>query len=111
MRRVLLVDDDADFRGVLAEFLEVYGGYSVTAVEDGEHAVEALRNADTSLCLVVVDLHLPSMTGWELVDWIRRELHPAPPIVVLTALPVRPEDQHGELVERFLMKPIEGDSL
>lgn len=60
---VLVVDDDADIREVLAEILTTRG-YAVDAAESGEAALRALR-AGPLPDLILLDLRMPDMNGWE----------------------------------------------
>jgi CheY-like chemotaxis protein len=67
-RRVMLVEDRADSRGVLAELLELLG-HAVIPVADG---VEALRLAREDLAdAFVIDIGLPGMDGYELARELR----------------------------------------
>jgi DNA-binding response OmpR family regulator len=80
-REVLVVEDEPQMRDLLTDNLE-YEGFRVTAVESAEHAlVEFDRHA---ISLVLVDVMLPGMSGFELCRQLRsRGSHV--PIIVLTA--------------------------
>jgi CheY-like chemotaxis protein len=60
---VLIVEDDQDIRETLAEIL-VDEGYRVAGVADGAAALEMLR-ITPSPCLILLDLMMPVMNGWE----------------------------------------------
>jgi CheY-like chemotaxis protein len=82
---VLVVDDNTDAVDALAQILE-YEGYAVATAHDGREALEYLGGHPTP-DLIVLDLMMPIMNGWEL----RAELAKVPafakvPIVVMTAL-------------------------
>jgi CheY-like chemotaxis protein len=82
---VLVVDDNTDAIEALAQILE-YEGYAVATAYDGREALEYLGGHPTP-DLIVLDLMMPIMNGWEL----RAELAKVPafakvPIVVMTAL-------------------------
>jgi DNA-binding NtrC family response regulator len=79
MAKILIVDDDASFRGGLAETLSDLGHESLSAAS-GEAAFEQFANAD----LVFLDLRLGGMDGMELLRRIRPD-HPHLPVVILTA--------------------------
>lgn len=69
-RRVLVVDDDADFRGWIRACLETELGIeAITEAEDGRQALEALGRRDYDL--LVTDLHMPKMNGLELTACAR----------------------------------------
>ncbi|HVJ89679.1 MAG TPA: response regulator [Labilithrix sp.] len=63
MKHVLIVEDDADIREILAEMLTA-SGYRVTSVSNGLEALQALARDTPSV--VVLDLMMPVMDGWEL---------------------------------------------
>lgn len=81
MERILVVDDETNMRLGLAEVLE-RGGYGVTAVENGNAALQAL--ADQSYALVISDMRMPGMTGAELLATVQ-EKFPGLPMVMMTA--------------------------
>jgi CheY-like chemotaxis protein len=82
---VLVVEDEDDLREMMREALEL-SGYAVVAAEDGQQALGLLSGIDY-LCLVLIDLLMPGMNGWDLFDELRRrpELD-AVPIVVYSSV-------------------------
>jgi DNA-binding response OmpR family regulator len=81
-KRVLVVDDDVNVRDVVRRYLE-QAGYHVTLAGDGENALRLATQSRPDL--VVLDLMLPGIDGFE----VCRRLHAAPgpeiPVVMLTA--------------------------
>ena len=79
-RRVLVVDDDPDILDALSEILEVEG-YRVQRARNGREALQRLELGLPDL--VLLDLMMPVMDGWEFA----RSLDPGarPPIIVLSA--------------------------
>jgi CheY-like chemotaxis protein len=81
-KRLLIVDDSADFRRLARALLE-HGGYAVVGeVGDGTSAVaacEALRPA-----IVLLDIQLPDMDGFEVADLLSAETA-APDIVLISS--------------------------
>jgi CheY-like chemotaxis protein len=70
---VLVVDDDADLRALLREALECVR-YCVLEADDGKGALDILRLADAPLVQVIVlDLVMPGMSGWELIETLHRD--------------------------------------
>jgi CheY-like chemotaxis protein len=63
-RRVLLVDDDREVRGAIADLL-LSEGFDVTEAEHGLEALLQLRTAVPCPDVVVLDLVMPVMSGWE----------------------------------------------
>lgn len=81
---VLVAEDDADMRGLLATELE-RAGYRVTTVADGGEAAEILELselADTELHGVVLDIRMPEATGVELLRWLRGEARRIPVVLI-----------------------------
>jgi CheY-like chemotaxis protein len=77
---VLLVDDDGDLRVALAALL-AQAGYRVRTAWDG---VSALLEMETGLPdLIVSDLHMPRMSGFELLTMIRLQF-PAIPLIAMS---------------------------
>lgn len=78
---ILVVDDDETIRSLLSMVFEREGWKVVTA-ENGVEAVAALSTENFDL--MVADLHMPKMNGYELIPRAL-ELKPAMPIIVLSA--------------------------
>lgn len=62
----LVVDDDSDGRDALAEFLEAQG-YAVRQAENGRVALAMI--AERQPALMLLDLEMPIMSGWEVLAW------------------------------------------
>jgi DNA-binding response OmpR family regulator len=77
---VLVVDDDADIRGLVRELLQRVG-HSVIEAGDGREGLRLLHNSRPDL--VILDVAMPGLDGWETLERIR-ELS-AVPVVMLTA--------------------------
>jgi CheY-like chemotaxis protein len=70
---VLVVDDHADTREFVTEFLRTEG-YAVSEAENGRVALELLvADAEHVPSLIILDLEMPVMTGWEFLSLIRRQ--------------------------------------
>jgi DNA-binding NtrC family response regulator len=82
MKTILLVDDEPELTSILAETLE-RAGYTVIPRPDAESALTVLLNR-TSVDLVITDLQLPGMSGFELTEVLRKAL-PSVPVIMLTA--------------------------
>src|SRR3954452_15668459 len=68
---LLLVDDDLDVLDALGTLLEVHG-VVVDRAPSGFSALTKLQ-ADRLPCLVLLDIRMPGMSGWDLWAWMRRE--------------------------------------
>lgn len=105
---VLVIEDDADMRGLLVLMLEDQG-HRVLAAADGRRGLEALR--ETKPDLILLDMKMPEMDGWEFARRYRAEHDDPSPIVVMTAA----EDPRTRAEEigaaGWLGKPVELDVL
>jgi len=81
-RKVLVVDDSDDQRELLRRYFEK-AGCSVVAVENAEDAIAAYLIDEPDLA--VIDLLLPGINGWELVERIRTDC-PHCPIAITSVL-------------------------
>ena len=104
---VLIVEDDQDLRESIEAALAVRGHHVATAC-NGVEALAFLRAQTVAPRLVLLDLMMPNMNGFDL----RAEMnaHPALaaiPVVVITGAPVLAERRSAELQTEVLAKPIE----
>ncbi len=102
--RVLIIEDDANTRGMLARVL-AKAGWAVTEAEDGQQGLAALE-ANTPQ-LILLDLMMPVMDGFEFL----REVRARPewrdvPVIVVTAKDLSEADRRllSERVEQVLTK-------
>ena len=82
MSYVLLVDDDPDMVAVIKVVLEA-AGFACRTAENGETAIAIA--AEEKPALVLLDMMMPIMNGWECAAELRRLYGPTLPIVVATA--------------------------
>jgi len=87
---VLVIDDDADIRGLLRELLE-RAGYEVTESPNGRDGLRALYS--TSPDLVLLDVSMPELDGWQTLERIRDVSDV--PVVMLTARAAELEKVRG----------------
>lgn len=78
---VVLVEDDPAVRQLLGEVLAL-NGVKVASFASPFHALAAIRRERPSL--LVLDWHLPEMSGRALLDHLREHLGPLPPVLVVT---------------------------
>src|SRR5712691_6808566 len=83
-RSILIVEDDDAVREALATFLELQG-YDVVEAAHGEEALRQLRSA-RPFCMILLDLMMPVMNGWEFRTHLLSDPTLASiPVVVVTA--------------------------
>jgi CheY-like chemotaxis protein len=80
---ILIVDDEVVIRSLLSELLSE-DGYSVATAEDGKRGLEYVNNGQVDL--VISDVHMPVMTGPELVTHLH-QIDPNLPVIVLNSNP------------------------
>ena len=104
-RRILLVEDDEDVRGALAAFL-AGEGYEVVEAAHGKEALAHLRTS--RFCLILLDLMMPVMNGWQFrEEQLKDPALAEVPVVVVTAdnSAARKASEVGAV--GYLLKPIE----
>ncbi|MDQ6956083.1 MAG: chemotaxis protein CheW [Mariprofundaceae bacterium] len=85
-QKILFVEDAAFFRNLVMPIFDVLG-YEAWVAKDGLEACKILEERRPDL--ILTDLEMPNMNGYELTDWVReREEFDDIPIVALTATPV-----------------------
>jgi DNA-binding response OmpR family regulator len=89
-RRILVVDDDADIQALTSTVL-ASAGYDVTTASTGGEAIETVRGA--SFDLVLLDVNMPEMTGWETLRLLRAD-------AVFASLPVVMFSVKGEVRDK-----------
>jgi CheY-like chemotaxis protein len=104
---VLVVEDDRDVRECIAEALGEEG-YDVVCAENGSEAFEVLSRVSRPPDVVLLDLMLPVMNGWEMIDAFNEDSQLAEiPVIVVTAH----SNAHVPEAEGFLPKPFERSQL
>jgi CheY-like chemotaxis protein len=99
---VMIVEDDEDVREMMQLLLKSHGYETMTAA-NGQEALDRMR--DRKPCMVLLDIHMPLVSGWEFRE--RQLQDPAlkdVPVVCLTAL-FDPEDVVRRLGIPCLPKP------
>lgn len=103
---VLLVDDADDCLATLDVALQTLPGVVVRGAHSAEDALQVLARGGVSA--LITDIHLPAMTGLELIEWIRRDpgLRTLPVVVVSAdADPATPRTALASGANAFFPKP------
>lgn len=100
MKKILLVDDEANIRFIYSEELQDEG-YSVIAASNGEEGLR--RFEDESPDLVILDIHMPDING---IDVLRRmkTQNPAIPVILSSAFPEFKQDLGAWASEEYVVK-------
>lgn len=110
MTRILLIDDDADFRELTRMTFE-RSGLRVTLKEafDGRSALRMISAEDFDVDLILLDLNMPRMDGFEFLQAYASEAKKLFPVVVLTGAdgdPLRRRAMSYSFVKEFFEKPL-----
>jgi DNA-binding response OmpR family regulator len=107
-KRILVVEDDMNLSAIVRENL-VFEGFDVDAVSDGGAALGRVR--DFRPDLIVLDVMLPGMSGFEICTELRR--HAATPILMVSARGQKPDRVRGLNLgaDDYITKPFELDEL
>ncbi len=108
-KRLLLAEDDADFRNLLAQFLGMFD-YEVITAPDGEAALKVFREGTFDIC--VLDVMMPKLNGFDLAEKIIA-IKPETPFVFLTARKLKEDKIRGLKLgaDDYIVKPFEADEL
>lgn len=103
---VLIVEDDLDASGTMKDVLQEEG-YSVLCAPNGRSALAMLDSLD-HVCLILLDLFMPVMNGWDFLQALRaRSDHGGATVVVVSSAP----DAAPTGVAGVLKKPLGFDDL
>ena len=110
--RILVVDDDVDFRNMLRSALEI-AGYSVAIARDGRMAVAAQRESPADV--LITDIFMPDSDGFEAIEAFRRNFPSTRIIAISGGAPILKTnylDAAGLIgVDAALQKPFDVDEL
>lgn len=102
--RILVAEDDAEMRSLLADALRD-DGYRVVEAVDGREAV--MRLVEETFDVVITDLRMPHLGGFDVLE-VARRAEGAPPVIVISAFgqwdALRESAERGAF--RFLSKPL-----
>jgi len=102
-RRILVVDDEAPLRALIGEIL-VRSGFRVEFAENGSAAVQKIRTSPPDL--MTLDLMMPGLTGWEVIEQVRG-INNAPPVILVSGSTETLRERHPlrECVAGVVYKP------
>jgi DNA-binding response OmpR family regulator len=106
-KKILAVDDDSTALGALRQIL-AQKGYDVTTAGNGEDALAILAGAGT-FDLIILDVAMPGMTGYEVCRTIRQDKKTQDtPVIFLTAKGLLMDMAEGEDAgsDLYLIKPV-----
>ncbi|MCP4423109.1 MAG: response regulator [Chloroflexi bacterium] len=113
MARILVAEDDQDIRELIVLTLE-FSGYDVESVENGAAAVKIAQANQGQFDLILMDVRMPHMTGYEACRQLKNiNITKHIPIVFLSAKGQEEEVQTGldAGAEMYILKPFAPDEL
>ncbi len=82
MENIIIADDEVRIRKLVGDFLR-QAGYNVIEAQDGDEAYELFTKHKDSLSLIILDIMMPGLNGWEVTKKIRETSNL--PVIILTA--------------------------
>lgn len=105
---VLLVEDDRAIRETMWMVLESEPEFEVHCAEDGKMALSMLATSKVYPDIIITDLMMPNVTGWELVDNLKKMGNLKHiPVIVYSGVAHYASDNTGLKGCYFLRKPVE----
>jgi CheY-like chemotaxis protein len=102
---VLLVDDYDDARAVLREALEG-AGHAVLEAANGQQALNILVSGEQRVAMIVLDLQMPVMDGWQFINLLRSYVGLSSiPVLVVTAHEGQPDEVTHKSIFGWLHAP------
>ena len=102
MKRVLVVDDDTPVRRIIKHHL-LKEGFEVVEAADGLKALEVVRS--TSVDLILLDIRMPMMDGYELADRLQADPATADIPIVVSSVVADEAQQRIVQAKTFLLRP------
>ncbi len=85
MRKILLIEDNDSNRDLISRYLELFE-YDVTVATDGQDGLQKARADCDSLDMILMDMNLPEMDGWEVTRRLKAdETTRSLPVIAITA--------------------------
>jgi CheY-like chemotaxis protein len=104
IKRILVVDDDAGIRTFVSEALNSEG-YVVVEAANGAEALAAVSTVQPDL--ILLDVRMPGVNGWEVLDELRSAAGPQTPVVVTTASYSGQDQALQSGAQGYLAKPFD----
>ncbi|HEY0158561.1 MAG TPA: response regulator [Thermoanaerobaculia bacterium] len=107
---VLVVEDDPAIRRLLAVTFR-HEGLQVTTARDGMEAIDALQ--EHRYRVLVLDLMMPRVSGWEVIDWLKERREDKPQSVIVVSATNRDvlSALEPEVVNAIVFKPFDVNEL
>lgn len=106
-KSILIIEDNKELQSSLKTILESEG-YKIVTADNGKEGIELLRKIPTP-CMILLDLMMPIMNGWEFVDIVSKD-------IILSNIPITVISAFGDTkgtpkTNDYIPKPIDLDAL
>lgn len=112
-KHIMVVDDESNHRNLMQDLLQPLG-FNVHLAESAEQALVLLTQASrqASIDLFLLDVSMPGMNGWQLVDKLRQKGFNEP-VIMLSAEPYTKDQiqQHNADIDAYINKPVPFEKL
>ena len=106
-RKILIVDDAEVMRKEVVALLK--NKYDLYEAEDGLQALEQVKQVVPDV--IILDLEMPVMGGFEFLDKVDEILDPIPPVLILTTISTKRRETREKGAQFYMDKPFESDRL
>jgi CheY-like chemotaxis protein len=109
MSRILLIEDFEANRDLISRYLRLFD-YEVVAASDGQAGLTKARLERSEIDLVLLDMSLPQMDGWEVARQLKAdELTRSLPVIAVTAHAMVGDREKGLLAgcDEYVTKPLD----
>lgn len=109
-KKILISDDDKEVVGFLAKGLNREGFETVVAFDGLEAKDKIIREQPD---VIILDLIMPRMNGWEVLKWLRKDAKLATPTIIVSAKDEMADLKKGYSLEAdtYLIKPVSIDDV
>ena len=104
--RVLIIDDDPDFRSTIHSLLE-HSGHVVTTAPNGPKGLEYFRGKYDEIDVVLLDFYMPGLDGSQTFQWLRKIRQDIKVIIISGADALHLRQIHAQhAIDGYLRKPL-----
>jgi DNA-binding response OmpR family regulator len=108
--RILVIEDEKPIQQVLCFFLNA-SGFDAFGVSNSQEAMQAI--VEFAPHLILLELVMRPISGWDILNWLRINFAPPPPVIVLSTLVNLKEQMHGfeEGAIEYITKPTQPSTI
>lgn len=115
-KKVLIIDDSIGTRRLLKKIMDFHSISAELAAtaNDAKNCLSSIKNKNDYYDFILLDLHLPDMSGWELAELIIKDTYfKKTKIIVITGMILSSEEEHAQKIGAvgFLKKPFTADDI